>query len=130
MDFSMKIILMFWLFLKEFDENCLLWIEKSTVLVFSNLVFRLSNGFDIYEKLKMTPLSKKSPVLLVENSKSHGSVTVRFGAIIFGLGTFVYFFIELLDFLQIKMWDSDLLSIRDHSLHKHFLSATTFSRIF
>ena len=51
----------------------------------------------------MTPLSKKSPVLLVENSKSHGSVTVRFGAIIFGLGTFVYFFIELLDFLQIKM---------------------------
>ena len=61
----------------------------------------------------MTPLSKKSPVLLVENSKSHGSVTVRFGAIIFGLGTFVYFFIELLDFLQIKMWDSDILSIRD-----------------
>lgn len=39
---------------------------------------------------------------MVENSKSHGSVTVRYGAIIFGLGAFCYFFIELLVFLEQK----------------------------
>ena len=40
--------------------------------------------------------------IVVENSKSHGSVTVRYGAIIFGLGAFCYFFIELLVFLEQK----------------------------
>ena len=40
--------------------------------------------------------------IVVENSKSHGSVTVRYGAIIFGLGAFCYFFIELLVFLEHK----------------------------
>ena len=37
---------------------------------------------------------------VIENSKSHGSVTVRFGAIVFGLGTFAYFFIEMLAFVE------------------------------
>jgi hypothetical protein len=37
---------------------------------------------------------------VVENDKSHGSRTVRFGAIIFGLGAFAYFFIELLTFFE------------------------------
>jgi hypothetical protein len=45
LDFSIKIICLFWLFLKQFDENCLLLIQKSTVLVFSNLVFQPTNGY-------------------------------------------------------------------------------------
>ncbi len=36
----------------------------------------------------------------VENDKSHGSLTIRYGAIIFGLGTFIYFLIELLTFFE------------------------------
>ena len=46
--------------------------------------------------------SSDGTLLVVENDKSHGSVTVRFGAIIFGMGTFAYFLIEFLDFLEHK----------------------------
>ena len=37
---------------------------------------------------------------LVENDKSHGSISVRYGALIFGIGTFSYFLIELLVFFE------------------------------
>ena len=37
---------------------------------------------------------------LVENNKSHGSISVRYGALIFGIGTFSYFLIELLVFFE------------------------------
>ena len=40
---------------------------------------------------------------LVENNKSHGSISVRYGALLFGIGTFSYFLIELLVFFEHEM---------------------------
>lgn len=50
------------------------------------------------------PLEKPHGAISIgENVKSHGSLTVRFGAIVFGLGTFAHFIIELLVFLEHKL---------------------------
>ena len=65
----------------------------------------LSNIYFVYLLIlviRVQKTKKDLKLLVVENEKSHGSVTVRFGAIVFGLGTFAYFLIELLDFLQHK----------------------------
>ena len=34
--------------------------------------------------------------------QSHGSLTIRFGAIIFGIGTLIYMVLELISFLEIE----------------------------
>lgn len=79
-----------------------LYLEKQGFFIY---LFVGSNAFFIYLLALIWRVQKSKTdlkILLVQNSKSHGSVTVRFGAIIFGLGTFAYFFIELLDFVQHK----------------------------
>ena len=42
--FHKKMIMLFWLFLKQFDLNTIVVYKKINILVFVFLVFRLSNG--------------------------------------------------------------------------------------
>ena len=51
---------------------------------------------------KLFSRTENNCVIMVANCKSHGSLTVRYGAVIFGFGTLAHFFIELLSFFENK----------------------------
>jgi len=75
------------------------YLEKRGFFIY---LFLGCNLYYVYILISLLRAKKTDDPIVVENSKSHGSVTVRYGAIIFGLGAFCYFFIELLVFLEQK----------------------------
>eukprot|EP00095_Tigriopus_kingsejongensis_P008824 maker-scaffold280_size224562-snap-gene-0.12 protein:Tk08824 transcript:maker-scaffold280_size224562-snap-gene-0.12-mRNA-1 annotation:"conserved hypothetical protein" len=69
-------------------------------------LFFVSDLFLIY--VLVVTLSGKSKLVqsdgakVAENHKSHGSLTIRFGAIIFGLGALGYYTLEMISFFEVR----------------------------
>lgn len=75
------------------------YLEINGFFIYLFLMSDIYFMFVIYQVLVANHVSNDKTIV-VENEKSHGSLTLRIGSLIFGVGTFIYLLLQLVDFFQ------------------------------
>ncbi|CAM6055213.1 unnamed protein product [Sphagnum tenellum] len=77
------------------------YLEKTGFFVYLYFTSDLFLFYVIWFTIRRGGISREGDVRIVENHKSHGSLPARFGAVVFGVGTIIYFILDLISFIEI-----------------------------